>query len=880
MKTIVKILLLASLTGFTISISAQSISGNVMSLDNSPISFATVVASSDSAGMLIKGFALTDDKGNYSIDHNSSGALWIITRCMGYSTSYVKTVVSANADTRQDIALVPDNVALDDVIVKATATGRYIKGDTVSYNPKVFALGNEKTLADMLRRLPGISVDNTGNVSYQGKLVDKILVNGKDIFATNGAMAVNTLPASYANGIEIITDYKENTVLDKASTRRKTAMNIKSDDQKRCYSSARLEYGYKNRRELAFNSIYTGEKASIATTVNHNNTGKIVFAPIDYLNMIGGMSSLEERITSDEFSIYVEESVTTAMMKQNDEYERESTLASVSATIKPNDTYKMSVSAMGLLTDYQTFARLDKLYNNGTLSVDTLAGTNKSPLGIVGIYNSWNIDNKMTVQLRTTAVAAHNDDKARGKNVFNTSDIERSTHNETQTYDFTQTADWGMCMGENILAAGVRFGYTSTDIESKILSNRWLIDNSYAQYSDDRYSYRNTEDNTRLSVSADAGFSSALIANEMDLRISLQYEHVNTNEKKNELSSIVGQRLLTNALKAYGAVYYYANGFNITLGCYATNINVHHKSIGDYSIVRPEPRAIISFRKSATSIELNADHKYEAYELMHVYSAPNIESDISMRKASEVTKPISNITTASLSFKHMGKKDNSTINLSADYSKERNVAVGNIEITDTICEYYSYRDGGARENASADLTLSRGVPSLPIDVRTSLSGTWSNVDVLYSGQTMTQETQSVSVNAGISTRFLSWPVNAECNYTYGYSNYIIDDLSIDTEYRSHTANATLAYKKGVFTANITGKLLHQQNDNTTLSRKDIDFSIGYSPIKKFTIELRGANVCSINKLEYISTAVSSAYTSHKHYRSVPGYVMLSLSVQL
>ncbi|NHW60290.1 hypothetical protein HA378_34530, partial [Escherichia coli] len=55
------------------------------------------------------------------------------------------------------------------------------KGDTISYDLKAFESKNDRTLADVLKKIPGIEVNKDGTVLYQGEAINKFYVNGKDL---------------------------------------------------------------------------------------------------------------------------------------------------------------------------------------------------------------------------------------------------------------------------------------------------------------------------------------------------------------------------------------------------------------------------------------------------------------------------------------------------------------------------------------------------------------------------------------------------------------------------------------------------------------------------------------------------------------------------
>ncbi|MFC2440348.1 MAG: hypothetical protein ACFNVH_06000 [Segatella maculosa] len=83
-----------------------------------------------------------------------------------------------------DLTLVSDAIQLDEVNVRAT--GIIANGDTTTYIARYFTTGQEQTLGDVLKTLPGFKVDKENNtVEVNGKPVSRILMEKQDLFQGN-----------------------------------------------------------------------------------------------------------------------------------------------------------------------------------------------------------------------------------------------------------------------------------------------------------------------------------------------------------------------------------------------------------------------------------------------------------------------------------------------------------------------------------------------------------------------------------------------------------------------------------------------------------------------------------------------------------------------
>ncbi|WP_431210421.1 hypothetical protein ACQ86N_31055 [Puia sp. P3] len=69
-----------------------------------------------------------------------------------------------------------------------------IRKDTIEYNAASFATKPNAVAEDQLKKLPGVQVDASGNITAQGEKVQRILVNGKRFFGDDPKLATRTLP--------------------------------------------------------------------------------------------------------------------------------------------------------------------------------------------------------------------------------------------------------------------------------------------------------------------------------------------------------------------------------------------------------------------------------------------------------------------------------------------------------------------------------------------------------------------------------------------------------------------------------------------------------------------------------------------------------------
>ena len=113
---------------------------------------------------------------------------------------------AATAVVLKPIVLAASNNTLNTVNITAVNPVK-IKEDTVEFNAAAYPVRDGAMVEDVVKKLPGADVDANGNVTFQGKTVSKVRVNGKDFFGGDLKTATQNLPANAVSNIQMINDY-------------------------------------------------------------------------------------------------------------------------------------------------------------------------------------------------------------------------------------------------------------------------------------------------------------------------------------------------------------------------------------------------------------------------------------------------------------------------------------------------------------------------------------------------------------------------------------------------------------------------------------------------------------------------------------------------
>ncbi|MDE6786541.1 MAG: carboxypeptidase-like regulatory domain-containing protein, partial [Muribaculaceae bacterium] len=167
-------------------------------------------------------FVMTDAKGNYtlSIESEESSVTLGFSK-LGYE-SEKKTL--DNKSQHFDITLSKSAQALPEVTV-STPDVR-LRGDTISFLLAAFASKGDVSLKDALKKVPGVEVSSSGEISYNGKTISNFYIEGLDLMGGKYDIATTNIPSSYVDAIEILNNHKDKKI-DRDLFSDNVAMNVR-----------------------------------------------------------------------------------------------------------------------------------------------------------------------------------------------------------------------------------------------------------------------------------------------------------------------------------------------------------------------------------------------------------------------------------------------------------------------------------------------------------------------------------------------------------------------------------------------------------------------------------------------------------------------------
>lgn len=203
-----RIILLLTLISITLTVNGQNkynITGLIKDSSGQILIGANVWISSSGDTL----HTITDERGSFNFNQFPTSNFSIKITILGYESYYkVYILPPNNFDIHlSNIFLRIKSNFLKEVIVKSKANPVTLKEDTIEYNISQYHLRESAQIEDLLKRMPGLEVDRTGNITFMGKPISKIKLNGKEFIVGNIRELLRLLPLEALQKVQIIDDY-------------------------------------------------------------------------------------------------------------------------------------------------------------------------------------------------------------------------------------------------------------------------------------------------------------------------------------------------------------------------------------------------------------------------------------------------------------------------------------------------------------------------------------------------------------------------------------------------------------------------------------------------------------------------------------------------
>ena len=167
-----------------------------------PVAFATFSLTKKGESKPYK-YCLTDHNGQAKLDKVAQGVYEARLELMGYKPWSKEVSLKQRTEDLGEIAMQTDAQMLDAAKVSAAGNAVEFKQDTIEYNAS-HLIGENDRLEDLLKKLPGVEVDDNGKVTVNGEEVKRITIEGKTFFLNDPTVATRNILAKYVKKVKVV----------------------------------------------------------------------------------------------------------------------------------------------------------------------------------------------------------------------------------------------------------------------------------------------------------------------------------------------------------------------------------------------------------------------------------------------------------------------------------------------------------------------------------------------------------------------------------------------------------------------------------------------------------------------------------------------------
>ncbi len=269
----------------SIIFSQNKISGHILDKNNQPIISASIILK-DNTGKIIT-YGYTNELGKYVLKIEKTGQFVLTASSMGFEQKSIDlTFENKNENKTIDFVLTPKVTELKEIILEGNRPIT-IKNDTIVFNADSFKQGNEQTVEDLLKKIPGLNIDANGTIKVGNQEVEKVMIDGDDMFEKGYKILTKNMPVNPIDKVELLQNYSNNKHLKGIENSEKVALNLtlKEDAKRVWFGNISAGYGLvsENRYEVRTNLMNFGKKNKYYFLTNLNNIGDDATGDINHL---------------------------------------------------------------------------------------------------------------------------------------------------------------------------------------------------------------------------------------------------------------------------------------------------------------------------------------------------------------------------------------------------------------------------------------------------------------------------------------------------------------------------------------------------------------------------------------------------------------------
>ncbi len=273
---------------FSSNIKAQNVTGTLQdAAEKIPISNVTVLLiKADSTKNSFP--AVTNSAGRFSFAQVPVGNYTFTATSVGYETMARVITVSEGDNNLGVLSFAKGAKTLSTVLINGAAPPVRQKDDTLEYAANQYKVNPDANVEDLIKKMPGVTVDQKGAVTAQGETVTKVTVDGRDFFGDDATATLRNLPSEVVDKIQVfdkLSDQAQLTGFDDGNTTKSINIVTKKDMSNGNFGRVFAGYGTDDRYSAGGNVSFFNNARRISLVGLFNNVNQQNFSSQDLLGV-------------------------------------------------------------------------------------------------------------------------------------------------------------------------------------------------------------------------------------------------------------------------------------------------------------------------------------------------------------------------------------------------------------------------------------------------------------------------------------------------------------------------------------------------------------------------------------------------------------------
>ena len=283
--------------------SQNEVKGKIVTIKNKPLPFVTIQLVEKETGFT-NSYTSSKNDGSFSLKlPNTLNNYYLKITLLGHKSKLY--YLDKKNTTDVVVVLEEQTTKLKEIIITSNYKEFEVKKDSISYNLSKVKDGTETNLKDLVEKLPGLTIDDNNKVNFQGKVIDKVVIENEDFFGKKHEMATENLPAEAVQGIQLLKSFKEfDDIGDKKSGKIVLNITLNKNYKNKIVGNFEGNSGVDKKHQIHTNLFKFFKRGNFALVTEANNIGESAVNMLDYIEMQGGIGNFTSNYNEGGSGVY------------------------------------------------------------------------------------------------------------------------------------------------------------------------------------------------------------------------------------------------------------------------------------------------------------------------------------------------------------------------------------------------------------------------------------------------------------------------------------------------------------------------------------------------------------------------------------------------